>query len=84
MKDLKTITERQLLDYSRKELLRRLTIIKDELKRGVSRKPFEYVERDIKKYTEQLTEIDNRILERTGFAHSNTTQEKELHNGTKS
>ena len=77
MKDLKTITEWQLLNYAKKELLRRLTIIKDELKRGVSRKPSEYVELDIKKYTEQINEIDNRILELTVFTHSNTTQEKE-------
>ena len=63
MKDLKTITEWQLLHYAKQHICRRIAILKDELKRGTPRISLEKTESDVKRYTEQLNEIDNRILE---------------------
>ena len=63
MKDLKTITEWQLLHYARQELSRKINELKDEIIRGKTTQSLKRTESLLERYTEQMTELTNRIIE---------------------
>ena len=63
MKDLKTITEWQILHYARQELSRKINELKDEIIRGKTTQSLKRTESLLERYTEQMTELTNRIIE---------------------
>ena len=63
MKDLQTITEWQLLHYAKQELSRKINALKDEITRGKTTQSLKRTESLLARYTEQMTELTNRIIE---------------------
>lgn len=63
MKDLQTITEWQLLHYAKQELSRKINALKDEIARGKTTQSLKRTESLLARYTEQMTELTNRIIE---------------------
>ena len=63
MKELKTITEWQLLHYARQELSRRINDLKDEIVRGKTTQSLKRTESLLERYTEQMAELTNIIIE---------------------
>ena len=63
MKEFSTITENQLLFLARQELSRRIDTLKDEIIRGKTTQSLRRTESLLAMYTEQLSEIIERMAE---------------------
>ena len=63
MKELKTISEYQLLCLARKEIFRRIDELRTQILQGKTKQSVRRTDRLISRYNEQIKEINERIDE---------------------